>query len=257
MTSPSTKAPRRIALGTVGSTNSIALEAARAGDPGDLWITAEEQSEGKGRRGRTWISSHGNLYASLLLVDPAPLSQLSSLPLVASLGVRNGISALPARRSVDVGIKWPNDVLLSGRKAVGILLESEMVGGGLRAVVIGIGVNVARAPEGTPYPVTALAEHGVMAGPEDVFQAIASGVSDALALWKHGQGLAAVRAAWLDHAVGVGEPCRVNLNDQSLEGIFDSLDAEGRLVLRRQDGGFSTIASGDVFLLGAEDKARS
>lgn len=244
----SASARRHLAFDEVGSTNSLALEAARSGDPGSLWITAERQSAGRGRRDRTWVSERGNLYASLLVVDAAPVQDLMNLPLVAALGVRNGLAGLGGAEGKDIRIKWPNDILVGGRKCVGILVETEQLADGRRAAVIGCGVNVEAVPDGTLYPVTGLRREGFAAGLPAVFGAVAGGVENALALWAGGRNFAAIRRGWLEHAAGVGKPCTVNLPGGSVAGTFDSLDGIGRLVLVEADGSRRTVAAGDVFL---------
>lgn len=242
--------PRRwLALGEVGSTNSVAMEAARAGDPGPLWITAERQSAGRGRRGRPWSSEVGNLYASLLLLDPAPLPSLGQLPLVIAVGMRRGFSCLSALDAARVRIKWPNDILIDGAKCAGILVESERTPDGRQAVVIGCGINVELCPDDAPYPVTTVRRAGSAASVRDVFLALADGVESALDLWRSGRHFSDIRTEWLAGAAGLGEPCRVNLPDRSLEGRFADLDASGRLVLETQDARRLEISAGDVFLL--------
>ena len=141
---------RHIALGDVGSTNSVALDYARAGDPGNLWITANRQLQGRGRRGRAWISQEGNLYASLLVIDSAPNAKIGTLPLVAALAVYNTLKPIFARTPQALAIKWPNDILVDGRKINGILLESELLPDGRMAVVIGCGINCAHHPDDRP-----------------------------------------------------------------------------------------------------------
>lgn len=242
---------RRLALDEVGSTNVVALEAARAGDPGPLWITAVRQSAGRGRRGRAWASEAGNLYASLLVIDPARADDLLNLPLVVALGVRNGLASLTSNDRPPVTIKWPNDILIDGAKSVGILLESERLADGRMAVVIGCGVNIEHCPDGLAYPVTSLRRAGIDAGVEATFDAVAHGVEQALALWQGGRNFPAVREGWLSHAAGVGGPCTVNLSDGSVTGRFAGLDADGRLILEEEGGRRRSISAGDLFLLGA------
>ncbi|KAB2862444.1 MAG: biotin--[acetyl-CoA-carboxylase] ligase, partial [Bauldia sp.] len=145
---------------SVGSTNALALDHARAGDPGNLWVTARRQLEGRGRRGRPWISEEGNLYASLLLVDPAPVSFLGTLPLVAAVAVYRALRPLFAATPQALAIKWPNDILVDGRKINGILLESERLPGGRMAVVVGCGVNCRHHPDNPAYPATDLSDCG-------------------------------------------------------------------------------------------------
>lgn len=251
---PGHSAARRwLALGEVGSTNSVAMEAARAGDPGPLWITAERQSSGRGRRGRPWSSEIGNLYASLLMIDPAPLSALGQLPLVIAVGMRRALCDLPRIEGERVRIKWPNDLLIEGAKCAGILVESERGADGRQIVVVGCGLNVELAPDDAPYPVTTLRRAGSEATVRETFLALASGVEWALDLWRQGRHFSAIRAEWLAGAAGLGQPCRVNLSDRTLEGRFADLDESGRLVLETQDARRLEISAGDVFLLPRED----
>lgn len=243
-------ARRRLDFAEVGSTNTIALEAARSGDPGPLWVTAERQSAGRGRRGRTWVSERGNLYASLLLIDPAPVAALANLPLVIALGVRDGLASLAGLDDRAVGIKWPNDILVNDRKAVGILLESERLPDGRQAVVAGCGINVAHGPSDLNYEVATLRGAGVTASLDTIFVRLADGVEAALDSWASGRHFGHIRARWLAHARGLGASCRVNLPDgSSVSGIFRDLDADGRLLLELADGTLRPFSAGDLFLL--------
>ncbi|OLP58766.1 biotin--[acetyl-CoA-carboxylase] ligase [Xaviernesmea oryzae] len=237
---------RHLAFDEIPSTNSEALAAARAGDPGHLWITARRQSAGRGRRGRAWTSVDGNLYASLLLIEPAPLLALQSLPLVAALAAHEAVaSALPL--GIEARIKWPNDILIEGRKAVGILLESEELPDGRRAVVAGIGINVAQAPDHGLYPVTSIRELGGTLSADEVFAHLYRSMAAGLSLWNRGEGLRAIVAAWRSRAAGIGERITVNLPNGSLSGTFENIDEEGQLVLRDDGGAHRLISAGDVF----------
>lgn len=238
---------RHIELGDVSSTNLECMARARAGDPGGLWITAARQTGGRGRRGRTWISEPGNLYASLLLVDPAPWETMASLPLAVSLAVHDTIAAMLPARAGHVRIKWPNDLLVDGSKTAGILIETEQLPDGRRAVVIGCGVNIAHRPEAGLYPATCLAEQGSVASPQDLFARLVVYMRKSLAEWDQGRGLAATRAAWLKRADGIGKPVTVNLPDRQIHGLFEAIDGEGRLILTAPDGTKHMVASGDVF----------
>ena len=239
---------RHIELGDVASTNVECMERARAGDPGGLWITAVRQTGGRGRRGRTWVSEPGNLYSSLLLIDPAPWDALASLPLAVTLAVHDAIaSVLPVEAAEALRIKWPNDVLIGGRKTSGILIEAEQLSGGRRAVVIGCGINVAHRPDTGLYPSTCLAEQGSSATPQELFARLVVAMDEVLGTWNRGQGLAQIRDSWLDRADGIGKPVTVNLPDRQIHGLFDGIDDEGRLMLAMADGSRQMIASGDVF----------
>jgi BirA family biotin operon repressor/biotin-[acetyl-CoA-carboxylase] ligase len=180
---------RHIELGDVASTNLECMERARSGDEGRLWITAVRQTGGRARRGRSWVSEPGNLYSSLLLIDPAPWAALASLPLAVTVAVEAAVSsALPAEAAQTLRIKWPNDLLIGGRKTSGILIEAEQLPDGRRAVVIGCGINVAHRPEAGLYPTTCLAEQGSSVTPQDLFAQLVVTMDSALRLWDQGRG---------------------------------------------------------------------
>lgn len=246
---------RHLALGEVGSTNSVALDAARAGDPGRLWVTAARQSAGRGRRNRPWVSEAGNLYASLLLIDPAPLEDMMNLPLVAAVGIRQGLAELAGTAPVRFTIKWPNDILAPAGKCAGILVESERLAGGRLAVVVGFGVNVAHVPGDLPYAVTSLHREGIDAPLAAVFACAAAGLEDALSRWRSGRDFAAIRMSWLEHAAGLGAPCTVNLPDGAVAGVFETIDETGRMVLIGADGARRAISAGDLFFSALGEQA--
>lgn len=238
---------RHVALGDVGSTNSEAMARARAGDPGNLWVTARRQLAGRGRRGRPWVSEEGNLYASLLLVDPAPVARLGTLPLVAAVAVYRALRPLFARTPQALAIKWPNDILVDGRKINGILLESESLPGGRMAVVVGCGINCRHHPDNPAYPATDLADCGIDRAPADLFPALARAMAGTLMEWNRGAGFAAVREAWLLAARGIGERVTVNLHEGQVAGVFEEIDADGYLCLLTEDGARRRISAGDLF----------
>jgi BirA family biotin operon repressor/biotin-[acetyl-CoA-carboxylase] ligase len=227
---------------------------ARAGDPGNLWVTARSQSAGKGRRGRPWASEPGNLYASLLLIDPSPISKVGTLPLVAGLGVHRALRPFFASHPKALAIKWPNDLLVDGRKICGILLESEPLADGRLAVVIGCGINCAAHPENPLYPTTDLAECGIEAGPEKIFPSLAAEMARVLAEWNGGAGFAGIREDWLLAAGGRGGPVTVKRQDSETAGIFEDIDRDGYLLLNVA-GERRRISAGDLFFSTGEGRA--
>jgi BirA family biotin operon repressor/biotin-[acetyl-CoA-carboxylase] ligase len=236
---------RLVAHDVVGSTNAEALARARRGERGPLWITAIQQTAGRGRRGREWVSAPGNLYASLLLTNPAPADHWPELSFVAALAIHDAMSEVAAALKPKLTIKWPNDLLLSGKKFAGILLEGE--GGGEGLVVVGIGVNCANHPPETDHPATDLTEAGVSVAPEALFRALSAKMLGRLAQWNRGDGFSTIRADWLARAAGLGQEILVRLADRELAGFFETLDDRGGLVLKRSDGSTTTITAGDVF----------
>lgn len=238
---------RHLALGDVGSTNSEAMRLAAEGDAGNLWVTAERQLQGRGRRGRPWVSEPGNLYASLLIIDPAPEAALMHLPLVAAVGVHDALKPSFAHAPQALAVKWPNDVLVDGYKVNGILLESARLADGRMAVVIGCGVNCVHHPAETGYPATDLAACGIALPAATLFPRLARAMAAALELWGRGAGFHRIREKWLLAARGVGEQVTVNLGDGSVTGRFEDIDADGYLCLRLDDGTRRKISAGDLF----------
>jgi BirA family biotin operon repressor/biotin-[acetyl-CoA-carboxylase] ligase len=238
---------RHLALDDVGSTNTVALDAFLAGDPGRLWVTAQRQLQGRARRGRSWISEPGNLYASLLLVDPVDGEKLASLPLIVSLSLVDAIGDVCPGIAPRLSIKWPNDLLLDGAKLSGILLEARTDDSGRRGVVIGCGVNCMHHPADTQlYRATNLAEAGADCLPEALFRALALRMDRAVRQWQL-SGFAPFRQRWINLAAGIGKAITVNLPYRSLQGRFDDLDGDGYLLLRNEQGGITRVTAGDVF----------
>lgn len=240
-------APVRIeTLETVDSTNAECFRRADAGDLGRLWVRAVRQSAGRGRQGRAWVSEPGNLYASLLLRDPAPPERLGQLPLVVALAVHDAVAVVlaPPLRP-DLTIKWPNDLLLAGAKVAGILIEGRFGNGG-QQVVVGIGVNCTHHPDASLYPTTSLAAAGQPTDAAALLGLLADRMETRLAEWEEGA-FPAIREAWLARARGLGEPIRVRLQSETLDGRFRGLDADGRLLLDMAAGPSRVISAGDVF----------
>jgi BirA family transcriptional regulator, biotin operon repressor / biotin---[acetyl-CoA-carboxylase] ligase len=234
---------RLIAHEVLVSTNAEALSLAGRGERGPLWVTAGRQSGGRGRRGRAWVSEPGNLFASLLLTDPAPAKHWPELAFVAALAIHDAVAeAAPAVRS-QLFIKWPNDLLLAGKKFSGILIEGE---GGQGAVVVGIGINCVSHPDDTDYPATDLAAAGTAVSAEALFTGLSAKMLGRLAQWNAGDHFSTIRADWLARAAGRGDLIRVRLADQELVGRFEDVDEGGLLVLSLPDGARKSIAAGDV-----------
>lgn len=241
-----------VQLGTVNSTNAEALRLARSGTLGPLWILAEQQTAGRGRRGRLWVSMPGNLYATLLLTDPAPVATVPQLGFVAGLALRDAVVSMAPMLAPRLTLKWPNDLLLAERKIAGILVEGE---GSPISVAIGIGVNCRHHPVGSEFPATDFAAEGADICPIVLAERLAATFRIRLEQWSRGAGFAAIQAGWLASVHGLGRPVRVRLPGREMVGRFEGLDLEGRLVLRTEDRAIALIAAGDVFPLDAGTKA--
>jgi BirA family biotin operon repressor/biotin-[acetyl-CoA-carboxylase] ligase len=235
---------RHIVYETLGSTNAEALTLARVGERGPLWITALSQTAGRGRRGSTWVSPPGNLYATLLISKPSEQDAAPQLSFVAALALHDALAQCTPQFGPVLKVKWPNDLLLSGAKVAGILIEGESEPA--FAVAIGIGVNCAAHPNDTPYPATDLAAAGAAVTPGLVLAALSASMQRRLAQWQRGQGFAGIRADWLKRAAGLGHDIRVRLPERDFSGRFEGLDDAGRLLVL-EPGGITTVTAGEVF----------
>jgi BirA family biotin operon repressor/biotin-[acetyl-CoA-carboxylase] ligase len=243
---------RVLGLDATQSTNDDAMRAAREGDPGRLWIVAREQKAGRGRHGREWASPVGNLYASLLLVDPCEPALAPQLGFVAGLALHRAVESVAGIGAPALALKWPNDLLLDGAKVSGLLLEGQQIRGGrVFALVIGFGVNVAFAPFGTPYPATSLRDAVGHVELDEVFTALADAFARAFSAWAHAHHtapdpFAEVRAEWLARAAGRGSRVTIRLPSGGRDGIFEGLDPVGRLLLRTP-AGLELMDAGDLY----------
>jgi BirA family biotin operon repressor/biotin-[acetyl-CoA-carboxylase] ligase len=231
-------------LDHVDSTNAEARRRAKKGARGPLWITAERQSAGRGRRGNRWQSLVGNLFASLLLHPDKPVGDCAQLTFAAALAVSDMLAGYAP--SLGLALKWPNDVLAEGRKIAGILLESESGADGKAAwLVIGFGVNLAAYPE--DLPAISLAALGISppSGKQAVLH-LAGAFRKWYELWLK-QGFAPLREAWLARAAGLGARLRVRLPKEEIEGVFQGIDETGALLLGLPDGSTRAINAGEVF----------
>lgn len=236
-----------------GSTNTEAIALARAGERGPMWFVTSEQTAGRGRRQRAWIAPRGNLAASVLeVLDIAP-AVAATIGFAAGLAEEAALEKVSVEAALRLGpdrpryaLKWPNDVLANGKKLVGIGLEAEAVGDRL-AVVVGIGTNVVAAPEGTPTPAVSLAALGVQISAEELFSALSDAWVEFRGIWDNGRGFAEIRKLWLERAAGLGERVAIHTGATTLEGIFDTIDDTGCLIVRTAEGRLMPVAAGEVF----------
>lgn len=227
-----------------GSTNDDLLARARAGAPEGLWLRAERQRGGRGRLGRQWLSPAGNLYASTLVrlreSDPAA----AMLALVTGLAAHDAVA--PHLATPRPELKWPNDLLVGGAKLAGILLERSG-----DAVVAGIGINVAQAPDVPGRATVAMHRCGASAAltPAMLVEDLAAAFARRLADWRS-EGLEATIEAWQQRAHPLGAPVRIAGGDGTvLTGVFDGLDETGAFRLRDGEGKHHIVHAGDVELI--------
>jgi BirA family biotin operon repressor/biotin-[acetyl-CoA-carboxylase] ligase len=254
-----------VALRELASTNDAAWESLAGGAPNGLVIVADVQTRGRGRAGRTWHQAPGRGLALSVLMLARERFPLDVVPLLAGLALAEGLESL----SVGTELKWPNDLLIRGRKAAGVLCESRSLpsprpasprGGSAagddeetprRAVVIGAGVNVAECPEDFPPGIagsaTSLLIEGRDLGREEVAAAFLNRL-ERLWVLAEGGGSAPILREWRRRAVFWGRRVQVNAPSGRLAGVAEDLDPEGRLVVRLDDGSRTALVAGDIEL---------
>lgn len=236
-------------LAEVDSTNAEAARIA-SGLAGPEWILGLRQTKGRGRRGRAWRDPVGN-FAGTLVMRPAESAQRVALrSFVASLALYDALVAATGRTEA-FSLKWPNDVLLNGRKLAGILLESAGMGDSVSHIAIGIGVNLVSAPDtseveaGSMTPVSLAAETGVQISPEEFLGLLAPAYAAYEAQFVT-YGFAPIRAAWLARAARIGDTIIARTGSQETTGVFETVDESGNLVLRTPRGR-QVIPAADIF----------
>ena len=229
-----------------GSTNDLARQLAEEGAPSGTLVWALRQTSGRGRRGRQWVSDRGNLFCSLLIRPALPAAGAAKLSFVAALAVQSAVRELTGG-TLEVMCKWPNDVLVGQEKLSGILLEAS--GQSVPDwVVIGVGVNVADAPNLPGLAAVSLSDLGYGLPVTGVLQSFARQLDHWLRAFEQ-HGFAPVRHAWLSRALGLGQPVTARLSDgRERQGWFDGLDDDGCLLLRDEAGHIRPISAGEVFL---------
>lgn len=240
---------QRLILGEIDSTNAEAARRAGAGERGPLWIRAEEQTLGRGRQGHGWTTGGGNFAASLLFAPDCTAQQGALYSFVTSLAVADTLAVLAP--PAEVLLKWPNDVLVNGRKASGVLLESGGAPGGRLAwLIVGVGINLTSHPPadairpGGTSPTDLQAEGAAPVRPDDALTILAARFAHWRARYET-CGFPPIRTAWLDRAARRGQTIAARLADSTIEGIFEDMDATGALVLRTERGR-RTIAAAEV-----------
>ena len=217
------------------------------------WFMAEKQTAGRGRRGRAWIDQSGNFAATLVLFPEEPPAVQALRSFVASLALFDTFVMLTGQ-DASFSLKWPNDVLLKGHKVAGILLETQKNKLGQDVLLIGIGVNLLRAPEITDLeecataPVALFSETGLKIAPEDFLETLMTSYARFEAMFQT-EGFATIRQSWTKRASHIGEQITARLPDREITGLFDRIDEKGHLVIQTASGKHS-VAAAEVYFEG-------
>jgi BirA family biotin operon repressor/biotin-[acetyl-CoA-carboxylase] ligase len=233
----------------IDSTQSEARRRALAGESGPTWFVARRQTAGHGRRGRSWHSPHGNLMATVFMRPVVDIASAPQVSFVAALAVSDLLDRYAPGHCT---LKWPNDPLLDGRKAAGILPDSAgRSDGKLDWLLVGFGVNLATSPDDAPYPTASISQlTGATPDPDIALSILATAWQRRFEAWQ-AHGFAAIRQAWLARAHGIGKDIRVQLPDETFTARFEGLDDAGALIARLPSGATRLVSAGDVFPVAA------
>lgn len=230
---------------SVSSTMDVARSLAIAGAREGTVVVAEEQTAGRGRLSRRWLAPPGSSLLLSVILKPPP-SKLSALSMMAALAVSRSIEQATG---LAASIKWPNDVLLGGKKVCGILIESDMVKEAVNWAIIGIGINVnldVSSLPGLETPATSLSSAlGHQVSRPELLHTLLQELDELYQLLLQGQ---PVQQHWLERLDTLGKEVTVRQGDRIERGVAESVDEQGRLLLRRADGSLTMIVAGDVTL---------
>jgi BirA family biotin operon repressor/biotin-[acetyl-CoA-carboxylase] ligase len=231
----------------ITSTNDEGRQLLQEGVPEGVVICAEEQTRGRGRMGRRWISKPGNLYFSLLLKPHQPIQSLPQLSFLAAVAVADALQhILPDKKNIT--LKWPNDVLVNNQKIAGVLLETEPLSSKPNdiAVIMGIGVNVMQAPEQVMYPATCLAEQiDGLYDPNDLLDQCLDQIKYYYNMWLS-DGFKPIRNLWMRRAHGLGKEITIGINGRLYDGEFTNIDDSGSLIIFNERGEEESISSAEI-----------
>jgi len=224
---------------SVGSTNDVA----KTFDTGNVVVRADEQTAGRGRFNRVWQSPAGNLYCSFAFT-PDLNEGLTRYSFAVAVALHETVQSF--KPDADVVCKWPNDILIAGKKVSGILLELTGIPEKPR-LIAGIGVNIVSFPQDASllYRATSLSEQNIAADADAVLEKLA----DRIGFWTRQPADAVVRA-FADRVYGIGKPITVSLPVGKIDGVFKAIDDDGALLLDTGDGTVRRIMAGDVFYQG-------
>lgn len=239
---------------TIDSTNTYAMQLAAEGAAEGTLVVADAQTGGRGRLGRSWVSPAGvNLYCSLILRPPIAASLAPQINLVAAVAVADTLAGLDGP---PPAIKWPNDVLLSGKKVCGILAEMQTRGEHLQAIILGIGVNLNARLEAFPQELRDKASSLFVVTGTPVERAafaasLLTHLEQAYLLWLE-EGFPALRAAWERYAADlIGRQIAVAAQGEAISGTVLGLDTDGALLVREQTTDTPRrVVAGEVSVVG-------
>jgi len=238
--------PRVILLENVGSTSTEAKDLLIQGETEGIIVLAHSQTEGRGRKGRPWLSPVGGLYFSIILKPRLGDENTPLLGLLCACAVRRALHAL----DVNVQVKWPNDILVDDKKIAGILSEAVTIGTEIIGIVIGIGVNqncpISEMPVGLQWPATSVIDEiGKETSNESLLCDIVNEIDSLLKVVEINSSFSAVVEEWRKISSTLGRSVRIHEDDIITDGVARDIGEDGSLLVETEDGLVSVLL-GDV-----------
>ncbi|NTU42861.1 MAG: biotin--[acetyl-CoA-carboxylase] ligase, partial [Nitrospirales bacterium] len=238
-------------ISSTGSTNSLARDLVSRGHPEGTVIIADYQTEGRGRHGRKWIAPQGkNISMSIILTPPLTFRDTPLLTLMAAVACT---SAIREKFSLPVSIKWPNDIMLEGKKLGGILTELRAEGERIIHAIMGIGINVNLSADEIPDEIRETATSFLIGAGREVSRTeVAASILNEIGRWYEilmSQGGKPVREEWLRLSSTIGKEVKVTMPSETITGKAVGIDETGMLILRLPHGGIRVINSGDLTMV--------
>jgi BirA family biotin operon repressor/biotin-[acetyl-CoA-carboxylase] ligase len=233
----------------IDSTNEEAKRLVQSGVSGNFVIWAKSQSKGKGRNGKRWISPPGNFYLSLLIRPEFDLSVSSELSFVVAVAIGGALSNFLENSSKKIEYKWPNDVLINGKKLASILIETSAKSNSISLdwLIIGVGLNIISSPVEVSGLATNLSDEGfddlILNKFVDEFMKSFTIFYD---IWLK-EGFSPIREKWLNNGVGIGEVITVSVGKDRVSGVFEDLTNEGCIKLSLPGGQMCYVSSEEIF----------
>lgn len=231
---------------SIDSTNEEAKRIANTGNSGNYVIWAKSQTKGRGRSGNSWYSPKGNIYLSILLRPDFEVSKLSQLPFLVAVALGKTIKKfIPADKGLTY--KWPNDILIEGKKAAGILIESSLTNNNVNWLVIGVGINLCDEPDLKNYLSTSLIKEGAKIPTIDMFvHELMQSFQFYLLQWTK-EGFEDIRKEWLKNSIPKGAVITAKYTGNRVSGTFEGIDDKGNLQMQLSNNQTIMISSGEVF----------
>lgn len=241
----------------VTSTNDVAIkyfqdsiDLKNLSDIDKFYIISQEQTKGRGRRGHFWYSPKGNLYLSLIMRYDFVAKNIAQLTFVASLTIIEALKKIADSYGIDPSVfslKWPNDVLLDGKKISGCMVEISHYKN-YSVLIIGVGINVSSSYNNGDYPTLSLHDYGIMSSLESVFEEFSTFWAKNFLIWTEKNGETSIRKEWLKHTKNLGKKVSITCDNQIIHGIFKGIDENDHLILQQENGTLKTISSGHILL---------